>query len=280
MKQRKRYWGCYYWIVTLASIMFSTTTFGATINVPEDYLTIQAGIDAAMPGDTVLIADGTYTGPGNKNVDFGGKAITLKSENGPKNCTIECEGSGSGFTFQKGETSASVVDGFKIMNGVAPLAETASVACGGGISCYNSSPTIKNCVISGNSAIFGGGICCLGHSASPTITDCIIRGNSAGVGGGISCYRSSWPTISNCTISNNLASLGAAISCISSQPNITNCTIRSNSAVGDGGGGVFCCCRSRPTITNCILWGNSPDEINMFGGTAAVKYCTVEGSYP
>jgi hypothetical protein len=62
----------------------------STYRVPQDYATIQAGINAAIDGDTVLVADGTYTGAGNKDLDFDGKAITVKSENGPENCIIDC----------------------------------------------------------------------------------------------------------------------------------------------------------------------------------------------
>ena len=48
------------------------------------YDAIQEGINAAVSGvDDVLVKDGTYTGTGNKDLDFGGKAITVQSENGP-----------------------------------------------------------------------------------------------------------------------------------------------------------------------------------------------------
>ena len=58
-----------------------------------DYTTIQAAIDDANDGDMVVVADGIYTGEGNRDIDFKGKAITVKSENGPEDCIVDCESS-------------------------------------------------------------------------------------------------------------------------------------------------------------------------------------------
>jgi hypothetical protein len=103
---------------------------------------IQEAIDATMGGNTIVVLDGTYTGMGNRDIDFGGKAITLYSLNGPANCIIDCESSGRGFDFHSGETQEAIVDGFTITNGWADY--------GGAILCVNSSPQIANCVISEN----------------------------------------------------------------------------------------------------------------------------------
>ena len=117
----------------------------------EDFTEIQPALGAATNGDTIIVRNGTYTGAGNKNLDFHNKAITLRSKNGPDNCVIDCENNGRGFHIT--ETAASMVDGFSVING-------GNVTDGGGIYCANSSPTITNCTISANYASYGGGIYC------------------------------------------------------------------------------------------------------------------------
>ena len=65
----------------------------------NEYAHIQAAIDAAIDGDTIIVADGTYTGLGNKDLDFKGKAITVISKNGAENTIIDCEGGWEGILF-------------------------------------------------------------------------------------------------------------------------------------------------------------------------------------
>jgi parallel beta-helix repeat protein len=248
---------------------------GNTIRVPEDYSTIQAGIDAASDGDTVLVADGTYTGMSNKNLDFKGKAITVQSENGASSCIIDCEGSGQGFYFDSGEGADSLLSGFTIKNG--------SAVYGGGIACwYSSSPTIADCIITGNMATTaGGGIACM-HSSSPTISRCIVSGNTGGSwGGGILCLDSSSPTITNCLITANevlgAGNGGGGIDCWqSSSPLIVNSTISGN-IVSQYGGGLFCHDTSTTTVKNSIIWGNTPNQIQGFPST--VTYSDIQGGY-
>lgn len=254
-------------------IIYSTIAFGATIHVPEEYPTIQAAIDAAVNGDTVLVADGIYTGPGNKDLDFDGKGITLISENGPDNCVIDCEFNGRGFYFHSGELQNSVLSGLNIINGNAN--QGAGIYCknssptisncsinnniaeakqGGGIYCENSSPTISDCLISGNIGNDGGGIYC--KNSSPTITLCTISGNFADYyGGGIHCYAWSSPVITYCSITGNIGeSRGGGIYCDNSSPDINNCTISGNNTAG-AGGGIYCT-KSSPSVTNCGILEN------------------------
>ena len=234
-------------------------------NSSKPFKTIQAGIDTAEDRDTVLVADGTYAGRGNINIDFKGKAITVKSINGAGSTVIDCENRArtKGLIFQSGETNSSVLDGFTIQNGMINSNEPEFLRkFGGGISCLNSSsPAIINCIIKNNHAVGGGGIGCQDFS-SPSIINCVITDNIANSsGGGIGCFNSSSPNIINCFITNNSTQHGGGITCDSdSSPNIVNCIITGNTAgFGFGGGGINCVSRSRPNLTNCTITNNIAD---------------------
>ena len=158
-------------VVVISMLLIASIAWSKIIYVPGDYPTIQAGIDAASNGDTILVADGIYTADGNRDIDFKGKAITVKSKNGPENCIIDCEGAGQdwhrGFYFHSGETEGSVVNGFTIQNGW--------IRYGGGIYCSSISAIINN-TIARNVANTGGGIFC--YSSTTTITNTILWGDN------------------------------------------------------------------------------------------------------
>ena len=276
--------------IVIAMMLIASIAWSDIIHVPGDQPTIQAGIDVAQDGDTVMVADGTYTGEGNRDLYFYGKAITVTSENGAENCIIDCEQQTRGFNFHFGETSESVVSGFTIKNGY-------GLGVGGGIDCSSSSPLITDNIITNNSAGDngnGGGIMIRGD-CSPTIQHNIIEENFGGIiGGGIAVHPGGSPQIQHNTIRKNSASYGGGIRSYSSSPFIIKNIIEANDALlsggglsvegggtptiqqniirqnytGSSGGGIKCDSTS-PVITNNIIEANYAD----FGGGGL--YCRI-----
>ena len=193
------------------------------------YDSIQEAILVALPGDIVIVMDGTYTGIGNHDISFLGKPITVRSQNGPDNCIIDAQGGNvGGFNFTLGEGTDSIVDGFKIIN-----IDTGMIGFSAAILCDGSSPTIRNCIIQGNELGEGGAVCCFNY-ANPVIGGCTIRSNSSFNGAGIYSGYDCDPTLTNCFIVDNTAFIrgGGIYYGSSSNPTIQDCTIRNNSPDG------------------------------------------------
>ena len=250
---------------------------------------IQAGIDAALAGDEVTIADGVYIGLGNKNLDFGGRPITLRSASGDPNlCIIDCERDGRAFHFHAGEGPASILQDLSIQNTTCDV---------GGIYCQSASPTLLNCTVTDGTATFGAGLYCESNAhptlinctfannfasrgagvgcaqhSCPTLTNCVMRDNIAAYGAGLWCFEDSAPTVTDCTISGNIYSdFGAGVECDGSNPTFIRCTFTENRA--DYGGGALHCRYATPTLINCVLSNNS-------GGDSGGGLCSRCGANP
>jgi len=257
------------------------------------YSNIQSAISAAANGDTVLVYQGTYTGEGNRDIDFSGKAITVRSVGGAKSTIIDCGGTSGnphrGFKFHSGEQSGSQLSGFSIINGYSPmdLIDAHLHSAGGAIYCYGASPTISDCIIEKNYANqFGSGIACAQNS-DPKISNCFIRNNSSNNrGGGIYCFYNCDPYISNCVISQNSAPLGGGGLYFESysDPFVIQCTIGENSTgSGNGTAGLWCQLGS-VILTDSILWDNfnsagksQLSQINGWQATFNVNYDCIQG---
>ncbi len=267
-------------IFSIASVSHAFNVIYVDVNGPNDpgtgsyedpFRRIQDAIDSADSNDTVIIAEGIYTGNGNYDLDPNGKSIIIRSTepNDPEivaNTIIDPNGAGRGFYFHSGEDANCVIAGLTIRNAYA----VTDVPYGGGVYCFYSSPTIRNCIIMNSHApVFGGGLYC--DFSSPRIVNCIITGNSAGYyGGGISGYGSN-PEIIGCTITDNTAGLeGGGFEWVLSNPVIINCIITNNKAIN--GGGISCCSQGKTSLVNCTITRNRATN---FGGAL---YCQDEDS--
>jgi hypothetical protein len=250
----------------VSMVALPSVAVGTVRHVPIQYPTIQAGIDAAVDGDTVLVAAGTYTGIGNRDVDFLAKAIVVMSESGPEATVIDCQGVPSdphrGFRFVNREDTSSVLKGFTITNGCA--------SNGGAIRCNRSSPTIVDNIIIENTANSGGGIHC--EHAHPVIVGNTIAGNTAAEGGGGIMCASSSPTVVGNTITGNITadalSYGGGIHCYDySLPAIEGNLFQSNSS-GEAGGAIMCYWYSTASIEGNIIVENTSHN----GGGVGVQW--------
>ncbi|MBD3219411.1 MAG: hypothetical protein GF310_14150, partial [candidate division Zixibacteria bacterium] len=242
----------------LTLIMATSICFANTINVPSDQSTVQDGINAAAGGDTVLIADGTYTGPGNRDIDFQGKPILVVSENGPEVTTINCQGSQSdphrGFIFQNEETEESVLKGFTIKNSY-------SHNSGGAILCdINSAPLIVECILEDNHSEQDGGAAYCYINANVEFLNCLFKNNSSPRwGGGIAC-RDASPKIINCQFLNNIADFSGGVHFNgTSDPKVEYCLFLENRSL-ENGGGLGSYNDAYPDIKNCSFIGNRAND--------------------
>jgi len=277
-------------LISVASLNSSTIT--VNWNGSGNYLTIQEGINAAGDGDTVLVADGTYTGGNNKNLTWDGseKHITVKSENGAENCIIDCEENGRGFDLTNTNQNVNdIISGFSIKNG---LAEN-----GGAIKCVNSTLKINSCIFIDNTSVgtwnFAAGGAIYFELSCINIHICKFISNTSSnwyttLGGAIYSYNSSG-IVSNSLFAENSAfgvefgaRGGGLYSGYSNLELLNNTFVFNwvNSMFGGEGGAVYGF-NSNLQTTNSIYWGNTggfgiPDQINYDGGQIVAEYNDIE----
>jgi hypothetical protein len=260
-------------LLTVAAVFFPLGAYGTIINIPNDYPTIQEGIDHSSDGDTVLVDPGTY----GENVNFNGHNITLASlflitgdTSYISSTIIDGSQDSSVIIFESGEDSTAQIAGFTIKNGNATE--------GGGIHCADSDPVISSNTITSNYGVAGGGIHCL--RSDPTIRNNTINDNEALLYGGAICCSGSSPMIINNSISgNNSREMAGGIFCGDGGPTVIGNTIADNVAwwIGGWGGGIVCE-SPNTTISNNLIDGNMAMDYGMGGGIYCTGDCTISSN--
>ena len=288
-----------------ASILLATPIIAETIHVDDDgvqfpdaqYNSIQAAIDAAQNGDTVLVAAGIYRGNPNDAdgwvVNLGSKQLTIRGEGDTtviyaadeKNETI-----GGGLLCGNGQGRETVIEGIKFQ-GYQISTEIAYE--GVGLKTEDTSPTIRDCTFTLCSVgIFNkAGVTDPNNRSSPRISSCQFLENGDASKPGLCFYddggmanKNSDPVIEDCTFEGNRAQNGGAIANTNSSPSITGCTFLRNEGHHSGGaiyngptfdgGGLSGCNRvpntsSNPVITNCLFTENEASRGGAMAGNFA-----------
>ncbi|RPJ41743.1 MAG: hypothetical protein EHM19_11270, partial [Candidatus Latescibacterota bacterium] len=269
---------------TIAAVLLSTTLSAATAPartwriLPDgsgDAPTIQAGIDSASAGDTVELGDGVYAGDGNRDLDYGGKGITVCSQSGSAEaCVIDPEGTETephrAFRFQSGETADAVLSGVQIRGGwwdVAPY--------GGGILVdHGSSPTVRDCDFIENA---GSALLC-STDCEPVFVDCEFIGNE-GTGGGAVWGRWASPSFERCVFMGNRGVSGGAFHGDGCSAVFSDCDFVSNSAVSAGA--VMILASHGFEFYNCTFKDNTGEHtggIYQLIGVLILDGCTFVGN--
>jgi hypothetical protein len=223
-------------LLSLVFLCLVPSAKAATINVPSGQPTIQAGINAANNGDTILVAPGTY----HENIDFKGKAITVTSSAGATTTIIDGGATLSTVSFISGEARNSVLSGFTIQNGGTET-NLNNIDGGGGVFVNASAPTILNNIITenacngiqvdfgaalvqgntisntqgtnvGSCSFAGSGLTLFGNGPTgpPIVMGNIIENNVHGAagGGGIEIWGAEGCVVENNVIRNNVSDEG------------------------------------------------------------------------
>lgn len=278
------------------------------LTVPGNYPTIQAAMDSAVDGDTILVAQGTYY----ENVNFRGKGVVLASYylinndtsyisntiiNGSTPVhpdTASCVIMARPTITSAGDTSAALI-GFTLTQGIGTVWEDVHYPGywfreGGGILIQYWAPRIRfnrilenhtdNDIQHPNGG--GGAIRC--GDGNPLIENNVILNNSAYVGTAICLYFSSG-TIRNNIIAGNYGGRIYGGGAIYTYQNLSypilieNNTLVSNSANVGYCGGLRLYLSNNVTVINNIIWANYPSQILQSGGTVSITYCDVQDGW-
>jgi len=255
----------------------------------DAYNDLQDALTNASSGDEIWVAEGTYKPHASDpsvsfelvaGVDVYGGFDGIETDRSGRDWTENTATLSGDITEDnschvvKGANNA-LLDGFTITKGNADGSYPNN--SGGGIYCSSASPTIRNCVITDNSAAYGGGIC--NYSADPDIINCVFNDNSAtSFGGGMYTCDQSDANITSSVFYTNTATYGGAIYADGFLTvKLTNCTLAKNTATYTGG--IYIYEYTSATIKNCILWDNTGGEIDITSdyASAAVSYSDIEG---
>ena len=223
-----------YGLIALMFILLIDHAVASTRRVPSQFSNIQLALDNCGSGDTVLVAPGTYSGPGNHSLTLNNKWIVLQSEEGSEETIVELNYSHRFLSASDVRTTGGEISGFTFRHG--------RDIAGGAIYTWNASLAIFNCTFIGNSAVrlepdgYGGAVCAEGGSQL-SIRYCEFLQNGGGVGGAVCATRGTTIEMSHCRLKDNscVVGYGGALAAYDATLEIRNCSLLNNTAYSFGG---------------------------------------------
>lgn len=250
--------------------LFSSYAMSDTLLVPKQYKTVQSAIDAAVKGDQILIAPGTY----NESLVMPSIGIEVIGMKGPDVTTIDATGLDGSVVLcyidpkDQDPHSDDSITGLSLTGGTGTEHPVWETHLGGCIFILNTSPTISNCIVYGNTAEFGAGGFWVQDSHSQ-ISNVYFEDNHVykfSRGGGAFYLWNSTATVTGCTFVNNSSDSGGALKCKGSDSSvISGCTFNSNHA--NDHGGAIATTNSTSIFDGCNFTGNTAD---FMGGAASI----------
>jgi hypothetical protein len=236
------------------------------IDVPGDFPTIQLAIDAALPGQIIEVAPGTY----NEAINFSGKTIVVRTADERGVATIDATGTNlPAVQIPAGSAAGTRLEGFTITGGSA----LTGLAEGGGVLVSGATATIADCIITNNEADSGGGAAIV-FASNATFEDCTLSANDADTLGGGAYINGANATFTNCAFSANTSDADGGGMNVNNNgvATLTGCTFTGNSSDNAGGGAMIISGTADATFTACTFQDNSAVQ----AGGVALNLATAE----
>jgi hypothetical protein len=238
-------------LTAVAAVLLPTgfgTAQAAVRYVPADYATIQAAIDAATDGDSVLIAPGTYSGDGYTNVLLRGKRLVISDQDPNAETLINGADTGRAFILQQGEPQ-----GTQIMQLTFVQCRAVGAGDGGAIIVSDATVTIDRCVFRQDKAGRGGAVWV--ERGSAEISDCFFEANVADLGGAVGVADASVKIAGSVFYLNWGVSVGGTLWAERSQLASEQCTFVNNIA-NQTGSVLGAAAQSLVTMSRSLVAGN------------------------
>ena len=229
-------------VLMLAPAVIARTWYIAP-NGTGDAPNIQAGIDSATAGDTVLVSCGIYYESG---IHMRSGVVLLGDTTEGDSAIIDAQERFNVLNCA-GCDGTTIIEGLTIKNG---KREDWYPTQGGGMDLASCYLTIRRCVFSENKASYGAAVFAFGGQVA--IEDCIFTKNYAGEGAAIFISYMNM-TIRSCTFVGNYSDKGTVFIQSYRGSQILDCTFYANEA--GSGSGIYCADFSSPTIGRTVFCG-------------------------